>query len=420
MKKALIVACYFPPEGGPGVQRTAKFVKYLDHFGWDPIVLTSKKKLLPTHDPSLLEDLPSSIKITRTFTLQPRMKSKKSIIRYLIFVLVYSISIPDLSVWWIPFALYEGFLLIKKEKIDIIYVTGDPFSSYIIGIFLKLLTGKPLILDFRDAWILDPRRPIKKVLKWKLPIENFMFNICVKYADKVVLATNSMKSDFITQFHKYKSPDDFIAITNGFDVQDLKNISLVEKDSKTFNLVYCGSLNDISRDPIYLFKALSIMKREQPDIYYQIKLYLVGNIHNNYVENIYKYCINDCVILKGYQPHSKSLGYLEMADVLVFIMETGKNVRQITSGKVFEYIAFGKPILALAPKDSDAADIIKESKLGIFANPTDEYSIYNTLLYLFDSWKNNKEIIDCSSSLISKYSRENLTKELAFVFNVCS
>ncbi|AKB24195.1 TPR/glycosyl transferase domain protein [Methanosarcina sp. MTP4] len=412
MKKALIISCYFPPQGGGGVQRTAKFVKYLPTYGWKPIVLTSKKQIIPVLDQTLLEDIPSDTHIIRTRTLQPRIPKKRNMIHHLIYV----ISIPDFSIWWIPFAVFEGFKQIKKEKINVIYVTGDPFSSYFIGCILKFFTGKPLIIDFRDAWILDPRRHVRTLMKWRDQIEKLMFKICVKHSEKVVLATPSMKKDFQKYFGSIKHPEKFITITNGFDTEDMEKIENVKKEKNYFNLVYTGSLQSVSRNPSYLFKALCLLKTDNPEIYNKIRLYLVGNIDEKYKQLVYKYGIKDCVKLEGYVSHNKSLGYLKMADSLVFIMESQNNVRQITSGKIFEYIAFKKPILALANQDSDASDIIKEIGSGIFANPIDEKDILAKLLYLYNLWEKNVEMTQLSLENISKYRREGLTKKLADLF----
>lgn len=409
MKKILIIACYFPPAGGGGVQRTLKFVKYLPNFGWTPIVLTTKKQILPIEDITLLDDLPPDVKIVRTLSLEPKTPIKLNLMNHIL----YWVSVPDLSIWWLPFAVYEGLCLIKSESIDIIYVTGNPFSSYLIGCILKFLAKKPLIIDFRDAWILDPRRSIKIIMLWRDIIEKFLFNICVKYSDKIILATNSMCEDFKNRFKNIRSSNDFIAITNGFDDTDLNKIVCIEKNSDFFNIVYTGTLQGGSRDSTYLFKALSLIKKDNYKIYSHIRLYLVGNISNNYKLLLTQYGLHDCVLIKGYVPHNESLGYLKMADVLVFIMETQKNVRQITSGKIFEYIAFNKPILALASIDSDAADIIKESGLGIFVNPIDEYEIFEMLLQLYNSWKNNQLLITISPENVSKYTRKEITKKLA-------
>lgn len=415
-KKVLIISCYFPPDGGGGVQRTAKFVKYLPKFLWKPIVLTSKKHILPIQDTTLLEDIPSMISIVRTISLQPvisKINWKN--------IFIDIISIPDLSIWWAPFAAIEGLHQIRKEKVDVIYATGDPFSNFLIGYFLKLYTKKPLVIDFRDAWILDPRRSVRWLMRWRYLIEKILFYNCVKYADKIILATNSMKKDFQLHFKNIKSRDDFIAITNGFDSKDFKKIISIEKNQNLFNIVYTGSLQGGSRDPSYLFRALILIKKTQPDVYNKIKLYLVGNISNKYLKIINKCELEGCVTLIGYVSHYKSLGYLEMADALIFIMETQKNVRQITSGKIFEYIAFNKPVLALAHIDSDASDVILESNSGIFANPTDENDIKDKLVLLYDAWEKKLQIINPLKENVNKYSRELLTEKLASVFNlICS
>ena len=166
MKRVLIISYNFPPMGMGGVQRATKFAKYLPSFGWEPIILTVKDVDYFAKDYTLLKELSSDTKVIRTGSFDPlrlsyllksiMKKNKKSrgetytplkakILSWLFF--------PDNKIGWIPFALSKGLKICKNEKIDLIFSTSPPPSLHLIGYFLKKLTGKVWLADFRDEWI---------------------------------------------------------------------------------------------------------------------------------------------------------------------------------------------------------------------------------------------------------------------------
>ncbi|KPL02135.1 MAG: hypothetical protein AMJ73_09210, partial [candidate division Zixibacteria bacterium SM1_73] len=200
-RKVLLITYYFPPMGMGGVQRTSKFAKYLPGFGWTPFVLTVKDVHYWAEDPSLLEELPPEVKVIRTgsfdplrisFKLKSLFKKRKQRNKYVKestaqrSKLSSWLFFPDSKIGWVPFALLSGLNLIRKERIDLIFTTSPPPSLHLVGYLLKLLTGKPWVVDFRDPWTgykfeIFPTR-------LHLFLKNQLVRLIIKNADRIISA----------------------------------------------------------------------------------------------------------------------------------------------------------------------------------------------------------------------------------------
>ena len=272
-KTVLVIANIFPPAGGAGVQRTAKFVKYLPHFGWEPIVLTPNRITSPMRDDSLLRDIPPNTRIIRTFTLEPMEEARRISAFYFLYGALRVLSIPDLSIWWVPWGIWHGYRELRRKAVDAIYVTGSPFSSYFIGVALKKLTGIPLVIDFRDGWTMDPNYNFWWVLRWRNPIERLMQDAVVSYADKVIVVAEGMRDSFVT---RYGDEEVFVTIRNGFDPDDfVEPRAGLEKGR--FNIVYTGNLWIPSSRPDAFLRAVKRIVEEDTDVRKDLSVTFVGN-----------------------------------------------------------------------------------------------------------------------------------------------
>jgi hypothetical protein len=149
VRRVLMVAYYFPPLGGAGVQRTLKFVKYLPEFDWQPVVLATKVSDARLRDPSLEKEIPATVSVCRTpaLTLPARLpwRLRSFIARWLLLV--------DEQLGWLPFAVSQGQRMIEEHGVEAIYTTSAPYTSHLIGARLKQRTGLPWVADFRDPWV---------------------------------------------------------------------------------------------------------------------------------------------------------------------------------------------------------------------------------------------------------------------------
>jgi len=179
-RRVLVVSYYFPPAGDVGIHRTLRFVKWLPHFGWEPIVLTTRNGKVQAIDRTMLDCVPEvEVHRTRSFELlnygkgidgrqpwrMPKLLSRlvceppRDLWKYL--------AVPDDKRGWVPYAVRAGAELIRSRGIDAVYVSGKPFSSYFIGERLGRRFGIPWIMDLRDLWTLNRRnRPRSRWRGW--------------------------------------------------------------------------------------------------------------------------------------------------------------------------------------------------------------------------------------------------------------
>lgn len=283
MKKALVIAYYFPPTGGGGVQRATKFVKYLPSFGWEPVVLTVKTPDLGVFDETLLEDIPPDVEVYRTYSFDPVNRYRvrrygensrfdkrnnndsnndsgifgrivsffRSAMKYFVINIVF---VPDDYVGWIPFAVARGYKIIKEERIDAIYATGKPWSSFLIAFFLSLLTGKPYILDLRDPWVLTPYGSTEST-NIKHMLERFWEKICFSHAKKVISINEQITRSYV-QFYPSIPADRFGCITHGFDTDDFLTLKKVKNDN--FTISYVGTFYAYESPELFL-QAVKIL-----------------------------------------------------------------------------------------------------------------------------------------------------------------
>lgn len=445
MKNILIIAYYYPPKGGAGVQRTSKFANYLSELGYNVTVLTVKEDNEGLVDKSLKDDVSSSIKVYRTsiksvniidkingiinkknnskltnndnisnkqvcMGISQKIKSKFRKIAKNLFLSIYNlIYIPDDKKGWINSAVQEGKNIIKNENIDVIFTTSGPYTSHIIGYKIAKELNIKWIADFRDPWVDNPFvhnsfivNAIYKNLEKKV----------VKRADKVLSVSKPIIDDFIKRY-KDEDKSKFKIITNGYDEEDFKNLDLnpENKDGK-FKILYNGTLYG-KRSPEKVLKAIDNLIKSDKVNRDMIKIKFVGQIGNEHstIVEYFKSKYPEVIEHKNYVPHKESLKELCSADALLLIIEDGKGSNGIYTGKIFEYIRTGKPILGMVP-DGVAKDLILNTKTGYVAHPAKYEEIEEMILKCYLNFINKNNELNSNWKEIRKYSRENLTKSL--------
>jgi len=413
-KRILIIAHFFPPLGGAGVQRPLKFAKYLPDFGWDPIVLSVKNPDWHyAHDPELLKELPSDVKIIRSLMVRSAwfyrilnpLRNKKldtMLSRFLIQ--------PDDQVGWIPFAYFAAVNTIKRNEVKAVISTSGPYSSHLIGYFAKKKTGTPWIADFRDEWY--ELTALNTPTRFHRKYHYFLEGMVVRGADKVTAASPV----FSRMLAKHcKNTSKFSTITNGFDSDDL-NVQIsrnkgTKKGSK-FVISFIGLFYGATNPNIFLNSLTELIDegRISPE---KIKVQFVGA--NNAKEIDFKDNYGICNFT-GYVSHNQALRFLSKSDALLLLLsdERGKGV---IPGKTFEYIATGKPILAIVPQDGETAKIIKMTNTGFVIDPKDTKKMKKAYLKLFRGWEQKESIFKPDWELVKKFDRKKLTSNLAVILN---
>ncbi len=425
MKKVLIITYYWPPAGGPGVQRALKFVKYLPKFGWEPVVLTVENPDSPVDDISLSNDIPEGTKIYKTKSLEPfelykKFTGKKSNEKIPNDVLLnkksatlkdkfanwvrLNLFIPDAKIGWKKYAVKRGIEIVKKEKIDLIFTTSPPQTVALIGKALSKKTGVKWIADFRDPWMEIVYYQKVKRSFLTLKTDSYFERGVLKNANGIVTI-----SDDMIRLFKSKSPNQtFHLIPNGFDKTDFTKT--IKEKNNNFTIAYTGSISN-DRVPYVLFSALDKLINE--DGVHNIRLDFAGRYCHEFTEAIKKNNLLHIADLKGFVPHNESTQILNNADCLLLVVDNVPNNKGFLTGKLFEYMGTKKPIFAIGPTDGDANGFIQKSNSGIMVNYNDNTMAYEELKTMYENWKNNTENY---SYKVEQFSRKNLTKKLAQVF----
>jgi len=417
MKKVIIISFFYPPTGVTGSLRILKFTKYLPDFGYKPFVLTTSLKTYGSKDYSLLNEIDSNVVIKRVdaFYLKNYMSKLKflNLNQILSFIDKYFFW-PDGSIFWAKKAFKEARKLILTEDIKLVYTTGGPFSTHLIG--LKLKKEFPQIkwvAEFRDEWTSNP---MLKYFYIRLIYEKNLEKAVIKNSDHIVAISEIMKEFFIN-YHKLDE-DKISIIYNGYDEEDFSSYRLTKNDTNKLKILYFGSLYS-KLTPQPLFKAIYKMKKTNPDLQNLLELTFIGyngHLLKNYIK---KYKLNDFVNLKKRIEHNKLFAEIEDNDILFLIIGAYKGAQRIITSKIFEYLRLQKPILALGPEDGEVAKILKETGSGIIVHPGNIKKLIDTLNYLIE--RKNTGLLESSFKMdltkVKKYERKELTGQLAHIFD---
>lgn len=431
MKKVLIITYYWPPSGGGGVQRWLKFVKYLRQFGWEPVVYTPENPERPSVDSSLQKDIPSGIQIIKNKIWEPyqlyksftgRKKSdkiqtaflseKKSTTGFLESLSIWirgNLFIPDARRFWIKPSVKVLVKYLKENQVDVIVTTGPPHSAHMIGLSLKRKLGIPWLADFRDPWTNIDYYKELKLSKRADNIHHRLEKLVLESADALTVISPGMANEF-----KQIVPKDYVVIPNGYDSEDIeKNIVDIPKNHK-FSLAHIGSLTK-TRNPHNLWTALKQLVDEDSEFAADLEIHNIGKLDINVADSLKTFGLEKYLRLTDYLPHDKVISEQKNATLLLLLINDTPNARLILTGKIFEYLVSGTPIICIAPLDGDAAHVIKETSCGSAYGFDDVANLKTDLLSYYMKFKNGEVVSDCSN--IKKYDRKHLTEKMSLVLN---
>ena len=419
MKNVLVIAYYFPPMGGSGVQRPLKFVKYLREFGWNPIVLCPEPGAYHTFDTSLQNELNAmDIEIHRVKGNTPLhcMDNKKIILPRWLENQFRKVStffwFPDNKKGWIKPGYEKALEVIRGKKIESIFASAPPYSNLILAKKIKEEYKIPLVLDFRDDWA--GSHLIHYPTKWHERVTKKMESETLCKAEKIVTV-----NDFIVRSLFKRNPEigkRIETVTHGYDESDFETDS-IKANSEKLSLLYSGTFYSES-GPEFFLKAVRFFLDEYPERRKQIELQFQGRLKKEYKSLIKELGLETMVNDFGYMDHSKAVINLQNADVLWLNNGHKKNPEIITLGKTYEYMATKKPILALIP-NGDTKEKLTQYEAAFFSDPENIESIKSGLVTIFEKWDKN-EFPQANSDFVEKFTHKNLSKELASIFNVIS
>jgi hypothetical protein len=427
-KRALIITYYWPPSGGSGVQRWLKFCKYLTEFGWEPVIYTPSNPEVSVLDVSLVKDLPNNLEVIKSKIFEPYSifrlvtgkrsnmgvgftsphKSKNGLINRISLWLRANLFIPDARMLWIKPSVRYLTRYLSASPVDVVITTGPPHSMHLIGLDLKKRLGVKWLADFRDPWTNIDYFGELPLTKCSLKKHQALEQEVICNADKVVVVSTQMQKEF-TKFRTQGVE----LITNGYDEDDFPEIENYVIDS-AFTITHIGSIPP-NRNNKYLWQAISNLVNADSDFAAKLKIQLVGSVDSSVIDQIDQVGLSSHCQMLGYLNHTDSIRLMQRSQVLLLLINQSPNAKGILTGKVFEYLAAKRPILAIGPTDSDVQRLLQETQSGELASFDSLEHITSIVRNIWISYL--KGFQNFNSQSVESYSRRGLTRKMVDILS---
>lgn len=369
-KRVLLVTYPFPPVGGAGVQRVTKFVKYLPRHGWDISVLTVANPSVPLYDDSLLKDIPPETVVRRARSLEPGYALKASVAaadggggrsgggarKFVTGLLRRAGTLalqPDPQILWLPGAVAEGRRLLRQLRHDVVLVSGPPFSSFLAGAALSRAARLPLVLDYRDEWtISNAYWENKRLDPVSRAVQGRMQRRVVRAATGL-LATTRSSAEALRNLARCSGPRRPAVgwIYNGFDPDDFRADGPPDRAADgRFRLTYTGTLwNLTSVAPVV--EAVRRLAAASPDLAARLEVVFAGRRVGAQAELVATLRGFPCTVVEHpYLDHSAAVRLMKGSHALLLLLSDLPGAGRVVPAKLFEYLAAGPPLLAVAPR----------------------------------------------------------------------
>ena len=432
MKRVLIITYYWPPSGGSGVQRWLKMSKYLPENGWQPVIYTAEDAEYPVEDVSLEKDVAPETEVIRRPIVEPyrfykrflglkkgeKVKAgfinegatKSSWKENFSVWLRGNFFIPDARCWWIKPSVRYLKKYLKEHPVDAIISTGPPHSMHLIAKALHKKLNIPWVADFRDPWTeIDYYSKLRLTRRADRKHHRLEREVLTQ-ADKVV----TVAPDWARRLENLGTHD-AVTIYNGYD-SDVNKNEAAELPSK-FVITYLGVLSAI-QNPENLWDAVSELVKEDENLAKELQINMIGHIDNSVVEMIKAKGLLQNIRFTPYVPHSQVAQIHQSSTLLLLLLmpDSEPRAKGLLTGKIFEYLASGRPILCIGPEDGDAANILNETNSGVTVDFDNKEKMKSVILDLWAKHKEN-QLVTKYNPAVEKYSRRNLAKEYAQLLN---
>ena len=424
-KKILIITYYWPPAGGPGVQRWLKFVKYLPDFGIQPFVYIPENPTYPIVDENLVKEVSDKAIIVKHKIFEPyqlasffsKNKTKKissgiipnqkkqSFMDKTFLWIRGNLFIPDARVFWVKPSVSYLEKYIRENNIDTIITSGPPHSLHLIGLELKQKLNIKWFADFRDPWTTIGYHKSLRLSDYAAKKHKALEHQVLNSADRIIVTSKTTKTEFEAITSK-----PIAVITNGYDDE---NVGKQILDTK-FSLAHIGSFLS-ERNPSILWESLVELINEIPDFKSHLEIKLIGAVSQEVLENISQFGLNSYLYNLGYVSHAEAIAHQRKSQVLLLIEINSEDTKSIIPGKLFEYMVSNRPIIAIGPKDSDFAEIITNTNTGVFLDYSEKMRLKSVILDFYNQFLQGK--LQSYGVGLQKYSRKSLTGELVELLN---
>lgn len=422
MKKVLVIAYYWPPAGGPGVQRWLKFLTYLPAYGIMPVLYLPENPHYPITDPTLLEQVPTDLKIYRLPIAEPygwaRLFSKKkterissgiiqkekkqSLLEKLFLWIRGNFFIPDARRSWIKPSITYLKEIIAKEQIDTLISTGPPHSLHLIALGLKEELGLRWIADFRDPWTTIGYHGKLRLTAVAQRRHEALERKVLQGASEIVVTSYVTQSEF-----QQKTNTPITVITNG---HDLEGSPVAVTLDEQFTISHIGSLLS-GRNPKNLWKVLAELKKEVDGFQQDLILQLAGVVSEEVMEDIERFGLAGQTKIMGYVDHGTAVTLQQCSQLLLLVEIDAEETKGIIPGKLFEYLASNRPIIAIGPKGWDVRRIVKDTGTCTVFGHDEHESLKSLVVAYYSDFKDGK--LHLNGPIPKGFSRRELTQKLA-------
>ena len=419
-KKLLIITYYWPPAGGPGVQRWLKFVKYLPDFNVQPIVYVPENPTYPIIDNGLQSEVSEKAIILKKKIVEPYgfasflgknktqkissgiipNQKKQSLLEKTLLWVRGNIFIPDARFLWVKPSVTYLKKYIQENDIDTIITSGPPHSLHLIGLQLKKELTIKWLADFRDPWTTIGYHKALKLSSYAEKKHKDLEKEVLNSADTIIVTSKTTKTEF-----QVITSRPIEVITNGYDIEHVEKQPLDNK----FSLAHIGSFLS-ERNPRILWQALQELVTENETFKNDFQLKLIGATSQEVLDTISEFNLTDYVLNLGYVSHQKAVEHQRKSQVLLLIEINSDETKSIIPGKLFEYMISERPIIAIGPEGSDFAEIITSTNTGVFFTYDKKEELKAVLLNYYELYQKNNLKVNAVG--LQKYFRKSLTEKL--------
>lgn len=441
--RVLMAAYYFPPLSGSGVFRSIKFAKYLPQFGWQPTVISTDRPPNGWNfaDESQLKEIPDGMEVVRipdglstgretslgSARVQAILDFLRDVLRYSpeadrIFYrmaqskegIVALLTFPCNALSW----AYDTVQYIEEnldlEQYQVVYTTSGPSSAHLIGFYLKQKYGIPWVADYRDQWTFNPYGATYDPSNARQRLLFELESVLLHHADCNLTIEKSLIQSYTQQFQIPK--EKIVSITNGYDEADFSSLP-TQKSTQKFIINYSGLLYTQQRSIAPVLKALQQLGSERKLDLSKVEFRIVGMAEQGNIEVVKQYGLEEIIVQTGYVSHQTALEYNLNADLLLLLVGDEAQFKPIYTGKFFDYLRSGRPILALAPKNGAVDRVLRETGHGEAHLSTQISEIKKMILREYQAWQNGKAAKQLCSPKIQQFERKALTGQLANVLS---
>jgi len=436
VKRVLVLAYFFPPLGGGGCQRTLKLVRYLEPLGWRSSVVTTAGRDYWILDPTLEGEIPESAEVLRVGGLtagkllqalarvgvpvqEPQGRRTTGPLGALRAIQRWTL-LPDGYRGWAHAAERAAEVRIGRGGIDAVWTTSSPESAHLAGLALKKRHQLPWVADFRDPWV--GRVTYHPPTSWHDARNRAMERRVVSAADRVTVVSEAMVARYRSRYPEI-APERFVCLPNGFDSDDWRRADLASADGprapdapKRFVLLHAGQL--AHRPTVRtLLDGARLARDRDPGARAALLLRFVGGNEEIGPRELSRYGLGEALELLPSQPHIESLVSMRRAAALVLLGHGGSADSLLYTGKLYEYLSSGRPVLAILD-DGPAAQLIRATGAGLVIRPGDTERVAAVLLEWLEAWRaGTGPSASVSPALLDPWERRNLAAQASRILS---